>query len=322
MEEGNYSMDHSYARSNLGQGEADGGQQLRAASATAGVDEPQSATTVKPEASSSVLGALFSTSPSDDHPSSSSTSSSPQSCSFSSTTGIDPSESAASSANSDGEWDEENCRTIPSSFSTATLRAVLEGSDQHPHKSSSLPLSHPLSNRPRRDQAASEPVPSTSYHQARLNQYEEEATPVPSSEDRHAFNFPLLLPTQDSRASSCAPPRGSLIAFVADSPLEAGSASGDPYSATSSALFNQLASPPALTLDTRLPTISSTSPSASPSVPTDSTSELPSLLSKRSARPLSPSQLADRLEHGGTLVVDVRSLSAFLGHEQRLRGSM
>lgn len=43
---------------------------------------------------------------------------------------------------------------------------------------------------------------------------------------------------------------------------------------------------------------------------------------KRQAQALSPGTLADRLERGQLLVVDVRSLSAFLGQGGRVRGSM
>lgn len=50
--------------------------------------------------------------------------------------------------------------------------------------------------------------------------------------------------------------------------------------------------------------------------------EQPSAEGKRSARGLMPAEFVDLLERGGVLVVDVRSLSAFLGDEGRVRGSV
>lgn len=48
----------------------------------------------------------------------------------------------------------------------------------------------------------------------------------------------------------------------------------------------------------------------------------PSAERKRSAKGLMPAEFVDLLERGGVLVVDVRNLSAFLGDQGRVRGSV
>lgn len=197
-------MDNSYMGSYSGQAEsAERGEEHR----QAGEDEPQSATTLRGDGSSTVLGVFYSTSPSDDHPSSSSTASSPRSCSFSSTTGVEPSESAASSANSDADWS-ESCR-IPTSFSTATLRATLDSSDSHPHKSASLPSPPPPppTSRTRQQHAASEPIlsPPARHDPPAPCQVEDERTPHSDRQDRVAFVFPPSLPSGDSATASSTP---------------------------------------------------------------------------------------------------------------------